>query len=184
MQTRSGWGPASLRRAGETRNSLVVRYIVRAGIDFRGGSASVAGMARTQSNHRVSLEDYRTLADFRYALRKFLNFSAEAAQGAGLTPRQHQVLLAIKGFPERDHASIGELAERLQLRHHSTVGLVDRLEQRRLVKRTVAPEDRRKVWVTLTDKGEKLIGGLSAAHKRELIEFGPELRKLLRRLGS
>ncbi len=141
-------------------------------------------MARTQSTARVSLEDYRTLADFRYALRKFLNFSAEAAQDAGLTPRQHQVLLAIKGFPDRAHVSIGELAERMQLRHHSTVGLVDRLEQRKLVKRAVAPEDRRKVRVTLTARGEQLIGGLSATHKRELLELVPELRRLLRRLGS
>ena len=81
---------------------------------------------------------YELLAELRHALRRFQRFSQEAARAAGLTPQQHQALLAIKGFPGRDYVSIGELAERMQLRHHSAVGLVDRLARRRLVRRVAS----------------------------------------------
>src|ERR1051326_2195953 len=76
---------------------------------------------------KVARVQYATLAALRFALRQFLRFSEEAAQKAGITPQQHQALLAIKGFPERDEVTIGELAERLKLRHQTTVELVDRL---------------------------------------------------------
>src|SRR5260221_2588954 len=76
---------------------------------------------------------YETLAAFRYALRRFIRFSEKAAEVAGITPQQHQALLAIKGFPGRDRVAVGELAERLQLHHHSTVGLIDRLVAEKLV---------------------------------------------------
>ena len=83
--------------------------------------------------------DYETLSAFRYALRRFVHFSEGAAKAAGITPQQHQALLAIKGFPARDKITVGELAERLQLRHHSAVGLVDRLMVEKLVTRVPSP---------------------------------------------
>ena len=89
-------------------------------------------------SHEESLSktDYETLAEFRYALRKFLGFSEAAASEHGVTPQQYQALLAIEGFPERNWVTIGELAEQMRVAHHSAVGLVDRMETMRLVKRT------------------------------------------------
>src|SRR5579859_1886698 len=78
----------------------------------------------------LSKADYEALAEFRWSLRHFLGFSEAAARAAGITPQQHQALLAIKGFPGRDKVSVGELAERLQIEHHSAVGLADRLVRR------------------------------------------------------
>ncbi len=128
---------------------------------------------------KVSKTDYETLAAFRYALRQFLHFSEEAAGRVGLTPQQHQALLAIKGYPERDYVTIGELAERLQIRHHSAVGLVDRLEAQNLVARREAEADRRQVYVTVTPHGLALLEQLSAAHRTELQRIGPQISQLL-----
>lgn len=122
---------------------------------------------------------YVLLADFRHALRRFQHFSQEAARAAGVTPQQHQALLAIKGFPGRDYVSIGELAERLQLRHHSAVGLIDRLTRRGLALRAPAADDRRRVEVRLTRRGEALIRRLAAVHLREVRQLSPGLRNLL-----
>lgn len=127
----------------------------------------------------ITKAHYELLAALRYALRRFLHFSQDAAQQEGLTPQQHQALLAIKGFPGRDFATIGELAARLHLRHHSAVGLVDRLVERRLVRRSPSSVDRRRVEVSLTPLGEQLIRKLSAVHLAELREHGPELHRLL-----
>ena len=77
---------------------------------------------------QVTQTEYELLAAFRYALRQFLRFSEEAAKGIGMTPQQHQALLAIKGFPGRDRVTIGELAERLQLEPQKVAGLIRRLE--------------------------------------------------------
>lgn len=122
---------------------------------------------------------YETLAALRYGLREFLQFSADAAKRAGLTPQQHQALLAIKGCPERDYLLVGELAERLHLKHHSVVELVDRLAKRQLVRRDASEADRRRVEVRLTAKGEGIIRQLSTAHLAELRQHGPELHRLL-----
>ena len=127
----------------------------------------------------ITKAHYELLAALRHALRRFLNFSQAAAVGAGLTPQQHQALLAIKGSPGRDYATVGELAGQLQLRHHSAVGLVDRLARQQLVRRTPAKADRRRVEVRLTARGEALIRKLSAVHLAELREHGPELHRLL-----
>jgi len=132
----------------------------------------------------LSKTQYETLAAFRYALRRFLHFSEKAAQEAGLTPQQHQALLAIKGFPGRDHLTIGELAERLQLQHHSTVGLIDRLALEKLVVRAPSPQDLRQVFVRLTPRGEAVLTRLTTAHHRQLQRIGPELKELLQRLAS
>ena len=109
--------------------------------------------------------EYETLAAFRYALRQFMRFSEAAAREAGITAQQHQALLAVKGFPGRDRVTVGELAERLQLRHHSTVGLVDRLVAEKLVIRAPSAEDRRQVLIQLTNRGEKILEKLAAVHR-------------------
>ena len=132
---------------------------------------------------RLSKAEYELLASFRYALRQFLRFSEEAARAADIEPRQHQALLAIKGFPGRDWVTIGELAERLQIRHHSAVGLVDRLVANGLLAREPASDDRRQVHIALTSRGEALLDRLAAAHKAELLRLEPELKELLRRLS-
>ncbi len=136
------------------------------------------------SASRPARRHYELLAHLRYSLRRFLHFSSAAAATAGLTPQQHQALLAIKGFPGRDHVSVGELAERLQLRHHSAVGLVDRLARRRLVRRVAAKIDRRRVEIRLTPQGEAVLRRLSSVHLAELRHRGPELRQLLKLLES
>ncbi len=136
-------------------------------------------MAKTRS---VSKSTYERLAAFRYALRQFLHFSEEAAHAAGITPQQHQALLAIKGFPARDQVTIGELAERLQLRHHSTVGLIDRLAAEKLVARASSGGDRRQVFVQLTPRGEQVLARLSSAHSEQLKRLAPELKLRLRQL--
>ncbi len=127
---------------------------------------------------------YELLAHLRHTLRGFLRFSGEAATQVGLTPQQHQALLAIKGFPDRDRVSIGELAERLHLKHHSAVGLLDRLAARQLVRRVSAKVDRRRVEITLTARGETLLRRLSQVHLEELRQRGPELRRVLASLSD
>ena len=133
---------------------------------------------------QLSKAEYELLATFRYALRQFLRFSEEAARAAGIEPQQHQALLAIKGFPERDQITISELADRLQIRHHSAVGLVDRLVAHELLAREPAVGDRRQVYVHLTERGEGLLEQLTTAHQQELRRLGPELRALLGRLSE
>jgi DNA-binding MarR family transcriptional regulator len=127
----------------------------------------------------VRKTDYESLAAFRYALRQFQRFSEEAADAEGLSPQQHQALLAIKGFPGRDSVTIGELAEKLQIKHHSAVGLVDRLEADGYVQRQTSQQDGRKVFVVLTARGEAVLAHLSAAHREELRRIGPTFRALL-----
>ena len=128
---------------------------------------------------RLSLHDYRALADFRYQLRRFLSFSNEAARAAGLEPRQHQLLLAVKGMPDGVEATVGTIAERLQTQHHSTVELVDRMENRGLVRRLRSAGDRRRVLVSLTARGEALLARLSAVHRAEVRSIGPRLLRAL-----
>lgn len=126
--------------------------------------------------------EYRVLARFRYALRVFLKFSENAARAAGLTPNQHQLLLAVKGHPN-DAPTIGEVAEWLQLQHHSTVELVDRAVEAGYVERHVDPSDRRRQRLELTKSGERTLEGLSAAHREELRRFRDEMAEVLRELG-
>jgi DNA-binding MarR family transcriptional regulator len=135
-------------------------------------------------NPTLSKGQYELLAAFRYALRRFLHFSETAAHAAGITPQHHQALLAIKGFPGRDWATVGELAERLQIRHHSAVGLVDRLVVDKLVRRESSQGDHRQVFVKLTRRGEIVLERLSELHQTQLQILGPELRRMLARLGK
>lgn len=113
-------------------------------------------------------KDFETLSDFRYQLRRFLRFSEEATREHGVTPLQYLLLLHIKGFPGREWASVGELAERLQSHHHGTVALVSRCEKLGLVKRRTCEEDRRRVEIHLTPKGERCVDALVEAHRAEL----------------
>ncbi len=130
----------------------------------------------------ISDTDYRALAEFRYQIRKFLHFSESAARAAGLEPQQHQLLLAIKGLPDDQQANIGTVAERLQIQHHSTVELADRLAKRGLVQRKRAGEDRRQVLLQVTARGERLLRELALHHEEELRTTGPLLVKALRRM--
>lgn len=131
-----------------------------------------------------SKDDYQTLADFRYALRSYLRFSEEAAEAVGLTLQQHQALLFIIGYPGREQVTVGELAERLQVRHHSAVGLVDRLEEQGLVHRMHNHGDRRQVFIELTDKGMAVLNNLAGTHREELRHLGPQLCSLLEQITN
>src|SRR6202044_1281245 len=132
----------------------------------------------------LSIEEYRALAEFRYQIRRFLGFSEEQVRAAGMEPQQHQLLLAIKGLPDGVTATIGELAERLQLKHHSTVELVNRLEKLGYVARAAGKEDRRQVIVHLTHSGANILRKLSLAHHQELEIAGPRLSKALRSIAA
>jgi len=127
--------------------------------------------------------DYRTLAQFRYLLRKFGSFSEAAAQAEGLSAQSHQALLAIHGHPAAEAVTIGALSERLNIRHHSAVGLVDRLAARRLVRRTRDPQDGRRVHLALRPEGRVLLARLSRVHRDELRRIGPTLKRLLAQVG-
>jgi DNA-binding MarR family transcriptional regulator len=132
----------------------------------------------------ITLNEYRALADFRYSIRRYLRFSEQAARESGIEPQQYQFLLAIKGMPDDVRATVGELAERMQIQHHSTVELVDRMTERGLVSRKRGNEDRREVIVQLSAKGEKLLRELAIHHRNELRDFGPNLAQALRRITA
>lgn len=130
----------------------------------------------------ISLADYESLAELRHQIRRFLHFSEQAARKAGLEPRQHQLMLAVKGLPPDVRPLIGTLAERLQIQHHSAVELVDRLARSGLVRRERDANDGRQVLLSLTGKGEKVLRELSLAHKDELRTAGPALQAALARV--
>jgi DNA-binding MarR family transcriptional regulator len=127
----------------------------------------------------VPATTYRALAEFRYQLRCFLRFSEEAARAAGLEPQQHQALLALKGLPSGMRPTEQALATRLQLRHHSVVELVDRLERQKLVQRRRSTSDARAVELLPTQKAERLLDKLAAQHRAELEVRGIELIEAL-----
>jgi DNA-binding MarR family transcriptional regulator len=123
----------------------------------------------------IGLQDYRATAEFRYQIRRFLRASEQIAREYGLNPQQYQLMLAVKGLPDDQVATIGEVAERLQIQHHSTVELADRLSAKGLVRRKRDSEDRRQVLLELTAKGEKTLRELALHHREELRSTGPEL---------
>ncbi len=140
-------------------------------------------MKRRKDNSSSQPGLLEALAEFRYAVRSFQCFSEQAAQGRDLQPRQHQLLLQIAGLPAGRKATIGFLAERLGLRQNSVVELTDRSVAEGLVRRAEDPADRRRVVLSLTAKGSKLLDALSASHARELDEFGPRLVRALEQIG-
>ena len=127
--------------------------------------------------------DYQTLAAFRYGMRKFLRFSKDyLASHARLTPEQYEALLALRAFAPREGLLVGELSERLQVKHHTAVSLTDKLAQRRLVSRRRGTTDRRKVYVQLTPSGSALVTRTAAVHYDVLRRLAPELMTALRGL--
>jgi DNA-binding MarR family transcriptional regulator len=131
----------------------------------------------------VSESEYRALARFRRSLRRFLAFSEHAARQAGLTPSQHQLLLAVKGHEREADPSIGELAISLGLRHNSMAELVDRAQAANLIRRYTDPADGRRHLVVLTSVGEEKLASLSAVHRDELRRFRNEIADHLERLA-
>jgi DNA-binding MarR family transcriptional regulator len=129
----------------------------------------------------VSESDLRALAAFRYELRCFTAFSEQAAREQGIEPQQHQLLLALGGLPPTEHPNIRTLATRLCVQHHSAVALVDKLEQRSLVRRERSSKDKREVLVRLTAAGAELLERLSLRHRDHLQRVGPQM---LSALGS
>jgi DNA-binding MarR family transcriptional regulator len=119
-------------------------------------------------NGALTKRDFEALARFRAGIRRYLRFSEETVRRHGVTPQHYQLMLALKGFPGREWATVRELADQLQLRHHSVVELVDRAQAQGLVERGPHPADARAVRVSLTGDGERLLGRLSALHRDEL----------------
>jgi len=120
------------------------------------------------STRKVSKADFETLANFRYQLRRFLRFSEEATRRSGVTPLQYQLMLQIRGFPGREWATVAELAERLQAKHHGVVALVSRCQAAGLVKRHASRTDQRRVEVRLTPEGQQCLEQLARLHRDEL----------------
>jgi DNA-binding MarR family transcriptional regulator len=123
--------------------------------------------------------DYKVLANFRYEIRRYLTYSEQAARAAGIEPHQHQALLAIKGLPRNLKATVGVLAERLQIQHHSAVELSDRLETNGFIRRVRSQADRREVILRLTGKAERIVRELSMPYRTELQEAGRRLLQAL-----
>lgn len=120
----------------------------------------------------LSKADFEALAAFRYGLRRFLRFSESAARGEGLTPQQHELLLAIKGYPGDNPPTVTDLAQRLQLCTQSIVGLIDRVESLGLLRRIPDDADHRRVFVSLTDEGNVKLRRLAVQHREELRSIG------------
>jgi len=137
-----------------------------------------------QPRRPVSQREYEALAGFRYALRRFLAFSESAAHAVGLTPRQHQALLAVRGSAGGTCPSVGALAQQLGIRHHSAVGLVDRLAALGLLRRRTFGPDRRRVELVLTSRGSRTLDRLALAHREELRQVAPQLSRLLSTLEA
>ena len=131
---------------------------------------------------KLTLSDYQALAEFRYQIRQFLHFSEQVVKRSGLERGQYQLMLAIKGMPPDVRPRISELANRMQIRHHSAVELVNRLAAGGYVHRTRAQDDRREVLLALTPKGEKVLSELALHHHDELRSSGPKLVTALRRI--
>jgi DNA-binding MarR family transcriptional regulator len=128
--------------------------------------------------------DFKAMAELRYQIRRFLRFSENAAREAGIEPQQHQLLMAVKGLPDAVKPTIGVLAERMQLQHHSTVELIDRLADRGFLCRLRATDDRRQVLIKLTHNGEVFLQKLALHHLQELQSVGPTFVKVLQTLMS
>ena len=131
---------------------------------------------------KLTPANYQALAEFRYQIRKFLHFSEEAVHQAGLERGQYQLMLTIKGLPEGMRPRIREVANRMRIRHHSAVELINRLEAGGYVRRDRAQDDRREVLLTLTGRGERMLEELARHHHEELQSAAPDLVASLRRL--
>jgi DNA-binding MarR family transcriptional regulator len=152
-------------------------------VTAKGSVMSADGKAR--GHDALTPGDYEALANFRYAVRRYLAFAQEGAKSVGLTSLQHQALLAIKAHNQARPAkpmSIGDLADQLLVRHHSAVELVQRLEKAGLTRRSIDPRDRRRVEISLTTGGKAVMAVLSANNLRELQVIAPAFSGLLGQL--
>jgi DNA-binding MarR family transcriptional regulator len=131
---------------------------------------------------KTTQPNFKAMAELRYQIRRFLRFSENAARQAGIEPQQHQLLLAVRGLPDVLKPTIGVLAERMQLQHHSTVELIDRLVERGFLFRLRSTDDKRQVLVKLTHDGEEFLKRLSLHHLQELQSAGPTFVKVLQSL--
>ncbi len=119
----------------------------------------------------LSKHDFEILADFRYQIRKFVRFSEQITRPQGITPLQYLLLLHVKGYPGRDWATVGELAERLQAQHHGVVALISRCEKQGFVERRRSSEDRRRIEIHLLENGERVLNELARLHRTELLSL-------------
>jgi DNA-binding MarR family transcriptional regulator len=129
----------------------------------------------------LSTAEYRALADFRFLIRQFLHFSEQETRARGIEAQQHQALLALRSLPDDVRPTVGELAARLMIRHHSAVELVNRLSERAAVERVHGEEDQRQVLLRLTNKGRRLLRDLALVHRAELERAGPQLARALQK---
>ena len=161
---------------------------------FRNNSASTSSMTQSRSQDYIArhgpardpgLDDreYQMLAEFRFAMRRYLRFSEIEAEKAGLTAQQYQALLAVRANAALGEMTISELARRLLVKHHSAVDLVDRLVAQELLKRASASDSRRKVALRLTAKGRRVLNGLASTHRLELQDSSHELARVLQRMS-
>ncbi|HSN19700.1 MAG TPA: MarR family transcriptional regulator [Usitatibacter sp.] len=131
----------------------------------------------------LSSSEYAMLAAFRYKLRQFLAFSEKAAEGVGLTQQQYQALLAVRAHQGPGLLSITDLARQMLIKHHSAVGMVNRLEELGMVRREPAPDDRRKVGIRLTASGQRVFDKLASVHRGELRRIGRDIGRLMTYFG-
>ncbi len=141
-------------------------------------------LRRAERHYRLATGDYGRLASFRYALRKFLRFSEDAAEAVGLTSQHYQAMLVLRACPEDRRVTIADLARHLLIKHNSAVGLVDRLVDLDLAARTTARDDRRKVELSLTTRGRTVLARLAAAHRTELRRVGPQFERFFASLSK
>jgi len=141
-------------------------------------------MSKRKPPKSLNDAEYMALAEFRFQIRKYLRFMEEKARAAGQNPQQYQLILAVKGLPRGSSPTIGVLAERMQLNHNSMVELVDRCEQRGLLRRSRSGGDRRQVELVVTAEGEDFLRGLASAGREELRTSGPILAKAIHHLIS
>lgn len=140
-------------------------------------------LRRAERRYKLSTRDYAQLAAWRYSLRGFLRFSEAAAEEAGLTSQHYQAMLVLRGWPEERRVTINDLAQQLLIKHNSAVGLVDRLASGGLVVRASSSADRRKVELTLTQRGREVLAKLAVVHRRELQRIGPILKRFFAELS-
>ena len=125
----------------------------------------------SMTSKTLDKSDFAALSEFRYQMRRFERFSEDVVQAQGITPLQYLLLLHIKGYPGRDWATVGELAERLQAKHHGVVALATRCEAMGLVVRRVSETDRRRVEIHLLPQGETILAQLAEQHRIELLSL-------------
>jgi DNA-binding MarR family transcriptional regulator len=137
---------------------------------------------RSRAPAHLEAAEYQQLAAFRHALRRFLRFSESAAEAMGLSAQHYQAMLALRASPG-GRLTINELAQQLLIRHNSAVGLVDRLSKQGLATREPSPDDKRKVYLQLSAKGDRVLGRLAEVHREELRRIGPEIRQQLQEIA-